>query len=88
MYIIRNNEKFELTADEIYEAHKEFVISWMTDTAREILTNSYNLSVSDSICDRIADEAYDIYSKGDGDTEYESVEKAVANYIDEAIDCE
>ena len=29
MKIIRNNEEIELTMDEVFEAHKEFVTSFM-----------------------------------------------------------
>ena len=87
MYITRGNKKIELTAEEVLAAHKEFVVSWMANTACDMLVNEYNFSVSDGLCHMIAKKAYDVYSEGNGDTEYESVEKAVTDYVNSA-DCE
>lgn len=37
MTIIRNGKEIKLTDDEIYKAHKEFVSTWMINTAKEII---------------------------------------------------
>lgn len=43
MKIIRDGQEFQLTYNELCEAHKEFVINWMADAVNEELENS-NLS--------------------------------------------
>ena len=63
-----------LTGEEIAEAHAEFVKNWMAGTAQEIDEN-----LTDRQAAKIGEAAYDIYCSGNGETEYESVEKAVEN---------
>ena len=91
MQIIRGSHKIELTPDEIYAAHKEFVSSWMIDTARSIL-NDENIYLSTEDYVNIGEAAYDNYSEGDGLTEYEAVQEAVnefkQNYENDHIDDE
>ena len=72
------NMKIEiiLTPDEISQAHDQFVTDWMEST----LINDFE--VPESLSETIAKEAYEIYSQGDGFTEYESVEKAYDQYTD------
>lgn len=50
MQIIRGSHKIELTSDEIYAAHKEFVSAWMIDTARDI----------DKVVERLEEEKHNI----------------------------
>ena len=65
-----------LTPDEICQAYVEFVTDWMESA----LINDFN--VPEPLSETIAKEAYEIYSQGDGFTEYESVEKAYDQYTD------
>jgi hypothetical protein len=76
---IKNNElnmeiEITLTPDEICQAHVQFVTDWMESA----LINDFK--VPESLSGTIAEEAYEIYSQGDGFTEYESVEKAYEKY--------
>ena len=90
MQIIRGSHKIELTPDEIYAAHKEFVSAWMIDTARDILNEENNIYLSVEDYTNIGEAAYDKYSEGDGLTEYEAVQEAVnefkQNYENDHID--
>ena len=71
------NMKIEiiLTPDEICQAHVQFVTDWM----KSELINDFK--VPEALSEAIAKEAYEIYSQGNGFTEYESVEKAYEKYI-------
>ena len=68
--------KVLLTSDEVADAHKRFVTSWMQDEA----ASQIDKDVSEDDLREIALDAYDIYCEGDGLTEYEAVETAVNNY--------
>jgi hypothetical protein len=81
MKITRGSHEITLTAEEIFEAHKEFVVNWMKDTVQEIDDN-----ITDEKAADVADRAYDIYSYGEGLTEYEAVEHAVDEYQEEILD--
>lgn len=63
-----------LTPDEISQAYVQFVTDWMESA----LINDFE--VPESLSRDLAKEAYEIYSQGDGFTEYESVEKAYDKY--------
>lgn len=67
-----------LTGDEISEAHKIYIVNWMRS---ELLT--IDSTLTDEQSEMLAERAYDIYSEGDGDTEYESIEKALEEYCEE-----
>lgn len=71
-----NNEKiqFELTPDELYNAHTEHVITFM----KNVLVNDFNCS--EDVANNLADLSYDEYCKGDGLTEYECIEKIYSEY--------
>ncbi len=71
MKIERNGVSYELTKEELSAAHREFVRNWM-------LTELENTFGVESKEDReaIADNAFDIYAEGNGDTEYKALEKA------------
>lgn len=77
MKIIRDNKEIELTSEEIYAAHKEFVTDWMTETAKEILSDK---DIPEEIYVGIGEAAYDTYALGNGLTEYEAVKDAVEKY--------
>lgn len=68
----RNIYKIRLTDEEIRNAHEYFVISWMEC----VLKNDFEMNDNFEIT-RTAKQAYDIYSEGNGLTEYEAIERAV-----------
>ena len=74
MKIIRDNKEIELTYQELYEAHKEFIVLYMQGE----LESSFDIPKADSI--KVAEKAYDIYSDGDGLSQYESMQKAADEY--------
>ena len=69
MKIVRAGKAYELTKDELYEAHKEFVTSWMAKTLEE------DFGVPEDESWDYAELAYQRYTYGDGETEYECIEK-------------
>ena len=75
MTIIRNGVKIALTDDELSQAHKEFVTNFMTNE----LINNFDIT-DEETARNIADNAYDIYCKGGGKTEYECIECAYCEY--------
>lgn len=72
--IIRGSEQIELTDDEIRNAHEYFVISWMEC----VIEADFEIKDKSQIT-KIAKLAYDLYSEGNGLTEYEAIERAVEN---------
>lgn len=77
MKIKRDGKEYRLTSKELYQAHQEFVVNWMADAAQEISTKK----ISRKRALDVANHAYEIYSEGNGLSEYESVEKAVNEMI-------
>lgn len=75
MKIIRNNEEIELTMDEVFEAHKEFVASFMSG---ELIGNH---DIPESDADSLANRAYDIYCDREGYTEQDAISEAADEYI-------
>ena len=65
------NLDFELTRAEIVEAHDEFVISFM----KNVMMDDFGVEDEDTALS-LAEDAYDIYCRGDGLTEYECCEQA------------
>lgn len=78
MTIKRNGKLIKLTDNEVFAAHKEFVCSWFIGTAKEIL--DYNPDIPEKDYVNIGKLAYDIYSDGNGLTEYESLMDSVDKY--------
>lgn len=74
MKIIRDNKEIELTYQELYEAHKEFIVLYMQGE----LESSFDIPEADSI--KVAEKAYVIYSDGDDLSQYESMQKAADEY--------
>ena len=74
MKIRRGNREYVLTSSELYEAHKEFVINFM----REELKTQYSVSAPYAI--EYAEKAYERYTEGNGETEYECIEWAARKY--------
>ena len=75
MKIIRNNEEIELTADEVFKAHKEFVTSFMSNEPME------NHNIPEADADSLASRAYDIYCDREGYTEQDAISEAADEYI-------
>lgn len=79
--------RIELTEREISKAHRIFVTAWMTDTATDIIESEFDEKDTSKITkedyEYIGERAYCIYADGDGYTEYEAVEKAVEEFIEE-----
>lgn len=75
MKIIRNNEEIELTMDEVFEAHKEFVTSFMSG---ELIGNH---DIPEADADSLANRAYDIYCDREGYTEQDATSEAADEYI-------
>lgn len=75
MKIIRNGKEIELTADEVFEAHKEFVTYFMSN---ELIGNH---DIPESDADSLANRAYDIYCDREGYTEQDAISEAADEYI-------
>ena len=73
MEIERNGVKIKLTEDEIYKAHIEFVTGWMKSEIE-------SMGFPESVANELAVTAYELYSEGNGETEYECIEKAVDDF--------
>lgn len=76
MKIKRDGKWYTLTADELADAAEEFVTNWMENELRD----QYDLL--DHEAEDIAKEAYALYCKGNGKTQYECIEKAYQEFID------
>lgn len=76
MKIKRDGKEYILTADELAKAAEEFVTNWMRDTLIE------DFDVPEDEADDVAKEAYALYCKGNGETQYECIEKAYQEFID------
>lgn len=75
MKIIRDNKEFELTADEVFEAHKEFVVSFMSNELIE------NHGIPESEADSWGNRAYDLYCDREGYTEQDAISEAADEYV-------
>ncbi len=73
MEIKRNGVKIKLTKGEIYKAHIEFVTGWMKSEIE-------SMNFPESVANELAVTAYELYSEGNGETEYECIEKAVDDF--------
>lgn len=67
---------FILTWEEVTKTHEEFVLNFMKNT----LINDFGLD--EEAAEIHSCIAYDIYSLGNGLTEYESIQKAYDEYQD------
>ena len=74
-----NNEimEFELTTEEISDAHDEHVTNFM----KNILIRDFDLD--EKTAEEYAVIAYNKYCQGDGKTEYECIEEAYEEYEEE-----
>lgn len=70
---------FELTPEEIFEAHKSFITSWMASEASYIMESEYNSPIDEETANSIAEEGYNNYCVG-GATEYDALLEAVDTY--------
>lgn len=72
-------EKVEMEVD-LALAHEEFVTNWMYDT----LLDDFDVEgLSDDEIRELAEYAYERYCEGNGETEYECIEAAYEEHIDE-----
>lgn len=78
MKIKRNGIEYILTTEELFSAHREFVVNFMRDT----LESDFGTDEKDS--EKLAEAAYEKYAEGDGKTEYECIEW-VANHSMEIL---
>ena len=69
--------EFSLTNEELTEAHKEYVIAFMSN----VLQNDFGVSSEDATL--VAEKAFDMYSEGNGYTEYECVQLAYKEWNEE-----
>ena len=74
MKIRRGNREYVLTEAELYRAHKEFVTSFMIDRLE------VDFGVPKAYAIEYAEKAYERYSEGNGETEYECIEWAAKEY--------
>lgn len=70
----RGKKEVVLTDNEISAVHKLFVMQWMQLTAE----TDFNIPEEDSW--EVAEKGYDLYSDGDGLSEYEAIQKVAENY--------
>ena len=73
MKIIRGDMSFELTLEELYEAHAEFIKLFM----KSELMGPYGLD--EKTAEEVAERAFDRYCEGNGETQGECIEWAFAS---------
>lgn len=76
MKIKRNGKEYALTTEELFAAHREFVVNFMRDT----LESNFGIDEKDS--EKLAEAAYEKYAEGDGKTEYECIEWAANHSVE------
>ena len=76
MKIQRDGKEYTLTAEEVMEAHEEFVTSFMVAE----LENSYD--VPHKYSKDLAKEAYDMYADSSIYSEYDCIERVAKDYQD------
>lgn len=79
MNIIRNDWEFELTPEEIAQAHDEFVMGFM----KKQLIENYGIK-DEGLIEELARNAYDRYCEGRGETEGECIEWSYNQRISKA----
>ena len=79
MKIVRGDMSFELTLEELCDAHAEFVTLFM----KLELMGKYGLT--EETAEDVAERAFDRYCEGNGETEYECIEWAFANQLGEDV---
>lgn len=75
MKIIRDGKEFELTHEEMMEAHDQIVTEFMTN----VLIDDFGLDIEEA--KDLGEVAYDRYCEGEGETEYECIEWAYNQYV-------
>lgn len=87
MIIIRDGKEIKLIDKELHDAHKEFVVNWMAAAAIEIIKDDYDYDgFSDKELIEFGEQAYELYSSGNGHTEYEAVLDIVSNLEEKMIE--
>ena len=78
-FVAVEESEVEQYLDDIeYKNYEKFVTNWMKRT----LIKDFDIDDAE-LAAEIADRTYNIYSEGDGDTEYESIEKAYEEFDEE-----
>lgn len=76
MKIIRDGREYELTHQEMEEAHDQIVTEFMTN----VLIDDFGLDIEKA--KDFGELAYDRYCEGEGETEYECVEWAYDKFVE------
>lgn len=76
MKIKRDGKEYILTTEELFAAHREFVVNFMQET----LESDFGIDEKDS--EKLAEAAYEKYAEGDGKTEYECIEWAANHSVE------
>lgn len=82
MKIKRDGKEYELTHDELYEAHAEFVTMFMKSELIE------RCGLDEETASDVAVNAYDRYCEGNGETEGECIDWAYDQWCEENGDDE
>lgn len=89
MKIIRDNTEIELTYEELYTAHKEFLLNFFQNTCKDILLHTYTqidtIHITEELIYNLANQAYNKYAEGNGETEYECCEDICENYYNDYV---
>ena len=75
MKIIRDGKEFELTHEEMMEAHDQIVTEFMTN----VLIDDFGLDIEKA--KDLGEVAYGRYCEGNDETEYECIEWAYNQYV-------
>ena len=70
MKIERAGKEYEFTYEELAEAHEELLVAFMSSE----LMSSFGCNAVEA--QQLGKKAYELYSKGNGMTEYECIESA------------
>ena len=67
----------------VYNSLAEATEAFIKDFYRKELRANFSEEIPEDAVDDCADDAYEIYCRGDGHTEYEALEQAVAEFLQE-----
>lgn len=66
----------------VYNSRAEATEAFIKDFYRNELRENFSEEIPEDAVDDCADNAYQIYCRGDGHTEYEALEQAVDEYLE------
>lgn len=73
----RGKKEIVLTDNEIFAVHKPYIMRWMR------LTAETDFDIPEENSWEVAEKGYDLYSDGDGLTEYEAIQTAAEKFYDQ-----